>query len=99
MPASRPTSLCAYSSVRNRQTLARGHDIGARGMAIYIPLQIAVGTPINLSFQLPYSRTVFGIRAIVRSHDGFRYGVEFVDLTPTEAEEIKRVTYLMELAS
>ena len=64
-------------------------------MAIYAPLEIAVGTSVNLSFQLPSSRLVFGVRAIVRTRNGFRYGVEFIDLTPSEAEEIKRITAIM----
>jgi hypothetical protein len=80
-------------------TVGRGHDIGAGGMAIYVPLELAVGTSINLSFQLPYSRMVLGVHAIVRSSNGFRYGVEFVDLTLAEAEEIKRIANIMELTA
>jgi hypothetical protein len=80
-----------------KQTMGRGHDIGAGGMAIYVPLELAVGVSVNLSFQLPYSRMVLGVRAIVRSTNGFRYGVEFVDLTSTEVEEIKRIAAILEL--
>jgi hypothetical protein len=80
-------------------TDGRGHDVGAGGMAIYVPLDLAVGTLVNLSFQLPYSRIVFGVRAIVRNHNGFRYGVEFVNLTPSEAEEIKRIASVLKLTA
>ena len=82
-----------------KQTSGRGHDIGAGGMAIYVPLELAVGTSVNLSFQLPYSRMALGVRAIVRNSNGFRYGVEFVDLTSAEAEEIKRIASIMELTA
>jgi hypothetical protein len=82
-----------------KQTAGRGHDIGAGGMAIYVPLELAVGTSVNLSFQLPYSRMVLGVRAIVRNASGFRYGVEFVDLTSTEVEEIKRIAAILELTA
>jgi hypothetical protein len=77
----------------------RGHDLGVGGMAIYVPLELAVGTSVNISFQLPYSRMVLGIRAIVRNSNGFRYGVEFVDLTSAEVEEIKRITNVLELTA
>ena len=80
-------------------TVGRGHDIGAGGMAIYVPVELAVGTSVNLSFRLPYSRMVLGVSAIVRSSDGFRYGVEFVDLTSAEAEEIKRIANIMGLTA
>jgi hypothetical protein len=65
-------------------------------MAIYVPIELAVGSSVNISFQLPYSRMVLGVRAIIRNSDGFRYGVEFVDLTSAEVEEIKRIVNIME---
>lgn len=77
----------------------RGHDIGDGGMAVYVPLDIAVGAVVNISFQLPYSRTTLGVRATVRNSNGFRFGMEFVNLTPFEAEEIKRVTSILKLAA
>ena len=82
-----------------RYTAGRGHDIGAGGMAIYVPLELAVGTSVNISFQLPHSRMVLGVRAIVRNSNGFRYGVEFVDLTSAETEEIKRIANIMKLTA
>jgi hypothetical protein len=80
-------------------TTGRGHDVGGGGMAIYVPLDLAEGTSVNISFQLPYSRMVFGVRAIVRNSNGFRYGVEFVNLTPSEAAEIERVNSILKLTS
>jgi c-di-GMP-binding flagellar brake protein YcgR len=83
----------------NRFTNGRGHDIGAGGMAVYVPLELPLGTSVNLSFQLPHSRTVLGVRAVVRNRSGFRYGVEFMDLSSFETEEIKRLTEIMNLSS
>jgi hypothetical protein len=80
-------------------TSGRGHDVGGEGMAVYVPLDFAVGTSVNISFQLPYSRMVFGVRAIVRNSNGFRYGVEFVNLKPSEAAEIERIIDILELTS
>jgi hypothetical protein len=77
----------------------RGHDVGAGGMAVYVPLEFAVRTSLNISFQLPYSRLVLGVRAIARNSNGFRYGVEFLNLTPYEATEIERVTSILELTA
>jgi len=68
-------------------------------MAIYVPLNLAVGTAVNVSFQLPYSRMTFGVRAIIRNSNGFRYGVEFADLTPSEEAEIKRIISILELTA
>lgn len=80
-------------------TWGRGHDIGTGGMAIYVPLDLAVGTPVNISFQLPYSRIMFGVPAIVRNCNGYRYGVEFVSLTAAEAAEVNRITSILKLTA
>lgn len=80
-------------------TSARGHDIGMGGMALYIPLGLAVGTVLRLSFQLPYSRVVFGVHATIRNCQGFRYGVEFLGLNDLEAEELRRITSILELTA
>ena len=78
-------------------TAGSGHDLGVGGMAIYVPLELAVGTSVNLSFHLPHSQMVFGVRALVRNSNGFRYGVEFVDLKAAEVEEFRRVATILEL--
>jgi hypothetical protein len=82
-----------------KHTAGRGHDLGAGGMALYVPLELTVGTSLNLSFQLPYSQMVLGVRAIVRNSNGFRYGLEFVGLTSVEVDEIERIAAILELTA
>jgi hypothetical protein len=78
-------------------TNGRGHDIGAGGMAMYVPLELALGEKFDVSFQLPYSRIMLGLHAVVRNRNGFRYGIEFERVTPAEAAEINRVTAILEM--
>ncbi len=76
-------------------SLARGHDISCGGMSLYTPLELEVGDGIKVAFELPHSRMRFGLSAVVRNRDGFRYGIEFVELTGEEFGELKRVTALL----
>jgi PilZ domain len=78
-------------------TNGRGHDIGSGGMAMYVPLDLALGEKFDVSFQLPYSRIMLGLHAVVRNRNGFRYGIEFERLTKEEVAEINRVTAILEL--
>jgi hypothetical protein len=80
-------------------TNGRCHDLGDGGMAIYVPLELTVGTVVNVCFQLPHSRMMFGVKATVRNCQGYRYGVEFVALTPAEVDEIKRIASILTLTS
>jgi hypothetical protein len=76
-------------------TSGRAYDIAEGGMYIYVPLDLTVGTLVNISFQLPYSRIMFGVQAIVRNSAGFHYGVEFANLTSSESAEIERIISIL----
>jgi hypothetical protein len=76
-------------------SLARAHDISCGGLSLYAPMELAKGDVIKIAFELPHSRMRFGVSAVVKNRDGFRYGVEFLELTPQEFAEIKRVTKLL----
>ncbi len=80
-------------------TLGRTQDLSSAGMSFYTPLDLALGSEVRLAFTLPMSRFHFGLKAIVRNREGFRYGVEFVALASAERAEIERITGLLALAA
>ncbi len=75
----------------------RGYDLSQTGMAIYVPLELALGQQVLVVLEVPQCRVRLGLTATVRNAKGYRYGVEFVTLTNTERKELKRA--LEELAS
>jgi PilZ domain len=52
-------------------------------MGAYIPCAIAVGAQLLLEVSFPYSSAEVKVKAVVRSCEGFRYGLEFVDVPPS----------------
>lgn len=78
-------------------SLARAHDISCGGLCLYAPLELKEGDVIKIAFELPHSRMKFGVSAVVKNRNGFRYGVEFVDLARQELAEIQRVTEILRL--
>jgi PilZ domain len=58
----------------------RGNNLSHSGMGAYIPCAIPVGANVLLELKFPYSTTEVKVRAVVRSCEGFRYGLEFVDV-------------------
>ncbi len=80
-----------------RPTFGRGHDISCGGMALYAPVELQESELVKLAFELPNSRVQFNVSAVVKNRNGFRYGVEFVELAPQELKEIKRVTEILAL--
>jgi hypothetical protein len=58
----------------------RGNTLGQGGMGAYIPAVIPLGAPVSLEVSFPYSPAEVRLEAAVRNGEGFRYGLEFVDL-------------------
>lgn len=87
--------LVRFFLAEGKVTSGRAYDLAEGGMYIYAPLDLTVGALVNISFQLPNSRIVFGVQAIARNSNGFHYGVEFVNLTSSEASEIERIISIL----
>lgn len=65
----------------------RGNSLSHGGMGAYIPCAIPVGAKIFLEVSFPYSQAEARVAAVVRSCEGFRYGLEFVDV-PAEIHAV-----------
>lgn len=84
---------------KSRLSYGRAHDLGEGGLALYVPLELKVGQEVRLEIEIPNARFKFGIRGLVRSADGYRYGIEFRDLSRKELEELKRSLHLIALTA
>ncbi len=58
----------------------RGNNLSHGGMGAYIPCAIPVGVKVLLEVSFPYSTAEVRVAAVVRTCEGFRYGLEFVDV-------------------
>jgi len=55
----------------------RANSLSRGGIGAYIPVSIPVGTTVRLEMTFPYSATEAQLDAIIRTCEGFRYGLEF----------------------
>ncbi len=65
------------------------HDISVGGMSLFMLSELTIGEALVVSFALVFTSTVT-IQGVVRARHGFEYGVEFVNLTDSQKEEILR---------
>lgn len=80
------------SLTRNAQQLTfagTAHDISEGGMGLFLPADLIVGESISIDFAMPYSqrRVICGI---VRNRDSFQYGIQFLNPTADDREDIVR---------
>jgi len=62
---------------RQGTAFGRANSLSRGGIGAYIPVTIALGTIVSLEMTFPYSSTEARLDAIIRSCEGFRYGLEF----------------------
>lgn len=75
----------------NQSGMARGQDVSDGGMAMFVPIELQKDDMIEVEFTLPHSRLPLRIHAMVRNKDGHRYGLEFLNLTDGQKQEIVRM--------
>jgi c-di-GMP-binding flagellar brake protein YcgR len=75
----------------------RGTDVSEGGMAMYLPAEIAAGTPVEMELTFPYTAQAIKIGGKVRNADGFRYGVEFSELDSAARELVVRTCTALSL--
>ncbi|HZS27868.1 MAG TPA: PilZ domain-containing protein [Candidatus Angelobacter sp.] len=59
------------------QAFGRANSLSRGGIGAYIPVSIPVGTTVGLEMTFPYSATEARLEAVIRTCEGFRYGLEF----------------------
>jgi c-di-GMP-binding flagellar brake protein YcgR len=75
----------------------RGNDIAEGGMAAYVSMEMAIGSRVKMEVQLPYSAQPLKIVATVRNKHGFRYGLEFTEVSDKDREIIRRACHALSL--
>jgi PilZ domain-containing protein len=62
---------------KRSSALGRANSLSRGGLGAYIPCSIPVGITVALELTFPYSSTEAKLEAVIRSCEGFRYGLEF----------------------
>ncbi len=79
----------------NQSAMARGQDVSEGGMAMFVPIDFRREDLLEVEFTLPHSRLPMRIHAVVRNTEGHRYGLEFLNLTDVQKQEIVRMCEAM----
>jgi PilZ domain len=65
------------ADVKQLPAFGRANSLSRGGLGAYIPCSIPVGTTVRLELTFPYSSTEARLEAVIRTCEGFRYGLEF----------------------
>jgi len=73
----------------------RSTELGQDGIGATLTGKLEKGEIVSLEIPLPLSPYPLKVRAIVRYTDGLRYGFEFLTLTVTQRDTIRRVCEML----
>ncbi len=73
---------------KNNSAFGRANSLSRGGIGAYIPCTIPVGTTVSLELTFPYSANEAKLEAVIRTCDGFRYGLEFMRVSDEVQEMI-----------
>lgn len=65
------------------------HDISVGGMALFLGGDLNVGETITVTFALVFSTQLI-VQGVVRSRDRYEYGIEFLNPSKSQQDEIVR---------
>lgn len=72
-------------------------NINEAGLAGLFATEWEVGTSVNLQFSVPFASAPVRVRAVVRNRTSYRYGFEFIELTPEHRGTISRTCRMLGL--
>ncbi len=72
----------------------RANNLSHGGLGAYIPCRIPIGTTVALELTFPYSSNEVKLNAIIRSCEGFRYGLEFTQVPLTTQDMILKSCHM-----
>ena len=74
-----------------------GHstEIGYDGMGATLTGELDPGEIVSLEIPLPLSPYPLNVRAIVRYRKGLHYGFEFLTMTPSQRDTVRRVCEML----
>ena len=68
----------------------QGSDLSEGGMSAYLAADFVLGEVLELEMTLPYAQRGIFVRASVRNRDGYRYGIEFLQMAPADKQLLQR---------
>jgi hypothetical protein len=91
------TTSAATSGERSETVRGCSLNINEAGLAALFAIEWEVGTSVNLQFSVPFTTAPVRVKAVVRNRTSYRYGFEFVNLTPEHRGTISRTCRMLGL--
>lgn len=73
-----------------RSVYGRGTDLSVGGMSAFLAVDLPEREIVEVDVTLPYASQPLKLKVIVCNRSGYKYGLKFVDITPSQQKLIQR---------
>ncbi len=74
----------------------RGSELGQGGMAIFLNAELNLGDMIEVELPVLSSARPLKVKAEIRNREGYRYGMQFMDLSPEDVGQLLQLCQLLD---
>jgi hypothetical protein len=80
-------------------TYGRGSELGQGGMGIFVSAELQIGDNLEIELPVLSSTQPLRVKAQVRNREGYKYGLEFIGLSPQEVQQLLQLCQLLDPAT
>ena len=84
-----------YVGERDPKVYGRAVDLSEGGISILSVDQLKVGEKIKIAFTIPQTNQQFRFHTEVKTREGYRYGLEFLNVSATDRKELADFNRIM----
>ena len=88
-----------YAGKRDPRIYGRAVDLSEGGLSILTVDELKIGEQLPVAFTIPQTNERFQFDSIVRTKEGYKYGIEFLDVKQAERKELAEFGRIMKILS
>lgn len=86
-----------YPGQRDPRIYGRAVDLSEGGLSILTVDELKLGETIPIAFTIPQTNQLFRFECVVRTHDGYKYGLEFLNVKQADRKELAEFGRIMKI--
>jgi c-di-GMP-binding flagellar brake protein YcgR len=88
-----------YAGKREPRLYGRAVDLSEGGLSILTVDDLRIGEQLPIAFTIPQTNERFQFESVVRTKEGYKYGLEFLNVKQEERRELAEFGRVMKLLS
>jgi len=86
-----------YAGQREPKVYGRAVDLSEGGISVLTVDELKIGEQLTIAFTIPQTNQPFRFESVVRTKEGYKYGLEFLNVRQADRKELADFGRIMQL--